>query len=217
MTDKTKEFIDKAIKIHGDKYDYSKVEYIKSKDKVIIICKEHGDFLQTPGGHIQKKGCKKCGIDKHLKNNIIILQQNAKINGDKYRKTKEKFIEESVKIHGDKYNYSKVEYMKSKDKVIIICKEHGDFLQTPGGHLQGNGCKKCGFENTANNKRYNNKDFIEKAIEIHQDKYDYSNIIYISSITKVKIICKKHGEFEQTPSQHLSGAGCIFLHIRSGK
>ena len=68
--------------------------------------------------------------------------------------------------------------------------------------------KKCGFENTANNKRYNNKDFIEKAIEIHQDKYDYSNIIYISSITKVKIICKKHGEFEQIPSKHLSGAGC---------
>jgi len=64
MTDKTKEFIDKAIKIHGNKYDYSKVEYIKSNDKVYIICNIHGEFQQTPNGHIQKKGCKKCGILK---------------------------------------------------------------------------------------------------------------------------------------------------------
>jgi hypothetical protein len=117
----TNKFIIKAIEIHGDKYDYSKVKYVKAREKVIITCKEHGDFEQTPNGHLSKESvCRKCSTE---------------INSDKLRKTTEQFIEESKQIHSDKYDYSKVEYKNAGEKVIIICKEHGEFLQTPNSHL----------------------------------------------------------------------------------
>ena len=202
------EFIKKAIEIHQDKYDYSKVKYINSKSKIIIICKEHGEFEQIPYCHLSGNGCKKCGIEKNLKNNLIILQQNAKINGDKYRKTKEQFIEEAIKIHEDKYDYSKIQYLNSNTKILINCKKHGDFEQIASGHLRGYGCKKCGIESSINNRKSNTEWFINKCIIVHKDKYDYSKVKYINSKSKIIIICKEHGEFEQIPSGHLSGAGC---------
>ena len=185
----TNEFIIKAIEIHGDKYDYSKVEYIKAMEKVIIICKEHGNFEQTPNGHLDEKGCGKC---------------STKINADKQRKTENQFIEEAIQIHGNKYDYSKVEYKNAKDKLIIICKEHGEFLQTPNSHLsKGSGCIKC-----AGCYKSNTEEFVKKLKEVHGDKYDYSKVEYKKANEKVIIICKKHGEFEQSPNKHLNGNGC---------
>ena len=194
QNEKTKLFIEKSIKIHGDKYDYSKVEYIKSEEHIIIICKEHGDYLQQPNNHLQGKGCKKCGI-KNTK-----LKKTSNI---------EEFIEKALKVHGDKYDYSKVEYIKSEENIIIICKEHGDYLQQPNNHLQGKGCKKCGIKNTKLKKTSNIEEFIEKVLKVHDDKYDYSKVEYNNCHKNVIIICKKHGEFLQTPSSHLSGHGCI--------
>lgn len=182
MTDKTKEFIDKAIQIHGYKYDYSKVEYINSKTKVQIICKEHGGFLQNPSKHLQKQGCCKCGGHIKLSN--------------------QDFIDKAIQMHGDKYDYSKVKYINSQTKIIITCKIHGDYLQVPNSHLQGCGCINCG-----NKQRLSNDEFINKAKEIHMDKYDYSKVEYFNSNTKVQIICKEHGEFSITPHVHLSGYG----------
>ena len=49
----TETFIRKCLNIRGDKYDYSKVIYLKSKSKVEIICKEHGSFYQTPNNHLK--------------------------------------------------------------------------------------------------------------------------------------------------------------------
>ena len=93
--------------------------------------------------------------------------------------------------------------------MIIICKEHGEFLQTPNGHLSNNGCKKCGTIIITNKSRKNINEFIEEAKIIHGDKYDYSKVIYINAFTNVIIICKEHGEFLQTPSTHLkSKIGC---------
>ncbi len=189
MTDKTKEFIKKAVSVHGDKYDYSKVEYITAKTKVIIICKIHDEFEQTPSDHLNDRGCNKCGV----------LKRN-----DKSRYTSEIFIEKAEEIHKKLYDYSKVNYIDSKTKVIIICKEHGEFLQAPNKHLQNHRCPKC----MCRGKR-NNEEFIEKAKEIHGDKYDYSKVNYINSQTKVIIICKEHGEFSQVPNSHLQNNGCI--------
>lgn len=122
-------FIEKSKKVHGNKYDYSKVEYINSKTKVCIICPEHGEFWQTPHSHINGKGCKKCGIEKRIKSTKLQVEE---------------FIEKSKKKHGDKYDYSLItEYKKGKDKIPIICKKHGVFYQRAEDHLFGHGCKKC--------------------------------------------------------------------------
>lgn len=175
------EIIEKAIKIHGNKYDYSNVNYINTMTKIEIICKinKHGSFFQMPNNHISKKqGCPKCS-------GRLILH--------------EEFIEKSKKIHNHKYDYSKSIYTKAINKIIIICKIHGEFKQTAFSHLQGQGCSKC-YGGVA----FTIKNFIENANKIHNHLYDYSNVIYINSNTKVDIICKIHGIFKQSPMCHIN-------------
>lgn len=117
------EFIRRAREIHGDKYDYSKVDYKSNKDKVTIICPKHGEFQQKPNKHISRKdGCPKCA-NKYV--------------------TNDEFIEKAKKIHGDKYDYSKVNYVNNTTPIEIICKKHGSFWQTPDKHLQRHGCPIC--------------------------------------------------------------------------
>jgi hypothetical protein len=140
----TEQFIENAIEVHGDKYDYSKVIYKNCDTKIIITCKEHGEFLQTPYKHLLPQGCRKCG------NNRTSNQQ---------RDTKEKFISKSIIIHGESYDYSKVEYKNSRIKVIIICKEHGEYLQQPYNHLQGNGCPNCRLDIMGKWNKSNKEDF----------------------------------------------------------
>lgn len=122
----TTDFIEKARKVHGDKYDYSKTIYEKSNKKVIIICKKHGEFLQRPNGHLNNRGCQQCGKTLKL--------------------TKNEFINSSNKIHNNFYNYSKINYINSITKLKIICPIHEEFWQTPGNHLSGKGCKHCGVK-----------------------------------------------------------------------
>ena len=189
----TTELLTKANKIHGDKYDYSKLQYINSYKKVKIICKIHGEFEQSPTDHLSGRGCKLCANTN---------------NGNRIKSNTTEFITKAKEIHGDKYDYSKVDYSKALEKIIIICKMHGEFEQQPSGHLTGYGCNKCAIENNNEKRRSNTVEFIEKSNKIHDDKYDYSKTDYINSTTKVTIICKKHSEYEQTPSGHLSGHGC---------
>ena len=117
------------------------------------------------------------------------------------------FIEKAKQIHNDKYNYSKVNYVNSRTKVCIICPEHGEFWQTPHNHLKGYGCTKCGKEKS-HLPKITTEDFIAKSKEIHGNKYDYSKACYKTCDTKVCIICPEHGEFWQTPSNHINGSGC---------
>ena len=189
----TDEFIERAKRIHGDKYDYSKVDYKGSKEKVCIICPEHGEFLQIPSAHLMGNGCKKCA--------------NEKLYNERH-KNNEQFIKDSKKIHGNKYDYSKVNYVNSFTKVCIICPEHGEFWQTPANHLSGKGCIICGRNSSDSKKRSNKSEFIEKAKEVHNNRYEYSKVEYINALTKVCIICPEHGEFMQTPNTHLDGHGC---------
>ena len=191
-----KDFIQEAKRIHGDKYDYSKVEYIDSATKVCIICPEHGEFWQVPPSHLRGNGCNKCS--KPVYNT-------------------ESFIEKARELHGDKYDYSKVEYKNSSTKVCIICPEHGEFWVTPNNHIRKKGCPSCAIINVHKIQKLSTESFIEKAREVHGDKYDYSKVEYgKNNMESVCIICPKHGEFWQKPVKHLSGHGCLkckFSHL----
>ncbi|APU92762.1 DUF723 domain-containing protein [Salmonella enterica subsp. enterica serovar Anatum] len=186
-------FIEKARKVHGDKYDYSMVVYVSNRTPVMIICPEHGMFLQRPDHHLSGSGCLLCGV---------------KQRSDKRRLTQEEFITRAREVHGDKYNYSQVEYQNSDTNIKIICKKHGEFMQIPFNHLKGHGCPSCGFEQNAKQQTSTAKEFITRAREVHGDRYDYSLVEYEHNKKPVKIICKKHGEFIQIPNNHLTGAGC---------
>jgi very-short-patch-repair endonuclease len=180
----TNEFIIKARLKHNDKYDYSKVNYINDYTKIIIICKEHGEFKQQPNSHLRGTGCPGCS------------------NTRKY--TTDDFINRSITIHGNRYDYSKSIYIDKFIKIIIICKEHGEFELQPAYHLKGTGCLKCSKTYSIDKKL----DFINKSIDKHNNKYDYSKVIYINDNTKVTIICNIHGEFLQLPRNHIVGSGC---------
>jgi hypothetical protein len=118
-------------------------------------------------------------------------------------------VEKAIIIHGDTYIYSKVEYKKTIEKVIIICKLHGEFEITPNSHLNGSGCYYCGKLTMAQKQTFTKEEFIQKSIDIHGNNYDYSKVEYVNNHTKILIVCKKHRIFEQTPRGHLSGRGCI--------
>ena len=118
--------------------------------------------------------------------------------------TTEQFIEKARQVHGDKYDYSQSVYVNTITPICIICPEHGEFKQTPHMHLQGNGCPKCFNKKRGDTTRMTTEEFIKRAREIHGDKYDYSKTIYKNIMTKVCIICPEHGEFKQTPNDHLN-------------
>lgn len=118
------------------------------------------------------------------------------------------WLQRAKQQHGDKYDYSKVVYTKARDKVVIICDVHGEFEQVAHSHVKGMGCKKCALSKTAESRKLNIANFIARSNEIHENRYDYSSSKYITSATPLVIICPIHGEFEQTPSNHLAGKGC---------
>jgi hypothetical protein len=183
------DFIIDSKKIHGEKYNYSLVNYIKNNVKIKLICPEHGEFEITPNDHLSKGvGCNKCnnaGVSK--KNNL------GKIIIDKF----------NIK-HNNFYDYSLVKYNGTDSNINIICPLHGIFEQKPHHHLTGHGCQEC-----KNVKKLTNEKFIEKSKIIHGDKYDYSLVEYINNRNKLKIICQIHGEFNVTSNDHLSKkVGC---------
>jgi hypothetical protein len=195
------EFVDKATKIHNNKYDYSKSVYINGKTKTCILCPTHGLFWQTPDAHLQRQGCKKCGFNKI---------------GNKLSSNKEEFINRSKTVHRIKYDYSKVEYKNALTKVTIVCPLHGEFAQTPMAHLKGRRCQKCGVDLQKLSMIYSNDEYIYQAKLLHKNTYDYSKINYVNAHTKICIRCKKHGDFYQTPNSHLNGNGCPkCIHIIS--
>jgi hypothetical protein len=122
--------------------------------------------------------------------------------------TTDEFIRKAKEVHGDKYNYDKTNYVRSNEKVTITCPIHGDFMQIPSEHLRGKGCPICGEEKRKQNRRKTNNDFISKAKEVHGDKYNYDKTNYEYSNQKVIITCPIHGDFMQTPNDHIAGRGC---------
>lgn len=187
-------FIDKMKKVHGDKYDYSLVQYSGLKNKVTIICKTHGQFTQTPNNHLYKKhGCPICGGSKKLTKDGFIINANIK--------------------HNHRYDYTLVNYKNFYTKVNIICKSHGLFGQTPANHINGHGCPTC-----VGLKKLTREEFINRSNEIHNHKYDYSMVIYNGMNKKIKILCPLHGVFEQTPNNHINQInGCPTCNTSKGE
>jgi very-short-patch-repair endonuclease len=124
------------------------------------------------------------------------------------RKTTAQFIEQAIVVHGNKYDYSSIQYVSSRKKVVILCGVHGRFAQLPGSHLSGYGCPGCKGLAISASLRNSRQQFIDKAVQVHGDRYDYSGVEYSSGKSPVKIRCSCHGWFEQRPDNHLSGAGC---------
>lgn len=190
------EFIKRSKYKHGDKFDYSLVEYKNQYEKVKIICPEHGEFLQIPKSHMSGNGCKKCS--NYL--NKIKFTDVKKI----HKLDLKTIITRLSEIYD--YDYSKCEldvvFLKN-----IMCKKHGFFNKRLNNHLRQNqGCTKC------RSNKSNIHEFIKKSNLIHQNEYDYSNSFYINNRTKIEIKCKDHGVFKQTPTKHLSGQGCPICH-----
>lgn len=183
--DSTLNYIAKCQKKHGNKYDYSKTKYIGTHEKVYIICSIHGGFWQLATNHLQGQGCPDC-VDK--------TKQTTTCNN-------ELFKDKAILKHGNKYDYSNIEYKNARSILEIKCNLHNDiFFQSANNHLNGQGCPKC-FGNILKT----NEQFINEAIEIHDDKFNYDRVEYMNSNTNVKIYCKIHDYlFDQTPANHLT-------------
>ena len=191
------EYIERLNKIHNHKYDYTLLPTtLSTYTRVDIICKTHGVFNQTLGAHLQGTGCPHCNW------------------ANKKKRTQDRLIKQANVIHNGAYDYSKVDYTDKSIPVTIICKHHGEFKMRLWSHVYGpDKCPLCG-----SGKKRNTEDFITLAREVHGGRYDYSQTNYINAKTKVTIICKQHGAFEQTPDSHLTThQGCPNCKASSGE
>lgn len=189
LEERRNSFLETAHKIHGDRYDYSQIEYVNKTTPIKIICKEHGPFMQTPETHRDGYGCSLCS--------------------GKRKPTTEEWVDSVKHLYDGRYDLSKVQYIDNKTPVEVVCSKHGSFYPIPNNYRKGiSGCPRCNDELKHERYSSNTKEFIEKACKVHGDRYDYSKVDYYNKSRGVLIICKEHGEFEQAPSVHLSGSGC---------
>lgn len=255
--DRTPEFIEKARKLHGDKFGYSKTKYAGSNVKLIITCPEHGDIITHPSTHMQGTGCPKCSAeavskfhrhttedfvedcikrfgDKHDYSQVVYVNSYVpvkircekhgwfevapamyktwktgcsmcaeEVRAKEYGISFKEFVKRAKDAHGDRYDYHEEDYTYIKEKTRVTCREHGDWWINGIHHTRGVGCAKC-----AGVVLKTNEQFIEEAMKVHGDKYDYSKTFYTLNRNKVTIVCPTHGEFKQVASSHLRGSGC---------
>lgn len=174
------DFLGEAVKFHGTKYDYSKVEYLNFNSKVIIGCPEHGEFEQSAGMHMQGRGCQKCSQIEM---------------GMSYRLDTDTWLGRVKETHGDLYDYSESVYVTSNDKIKIICAIHGPFMQRPACHVKGKGCIKCRNDKTTYDmvERYSSDDELAKrAGSIYILEMTDGNEIFL----KLGITCNKKGRMK---------------------
>jgi hypothetical protein len=190
------DFIKKAKEANpGKDYTYGKAVYTSYFKKLTITCAVHGDFEQTPAGHLGGHGCPKCAFITRI---------------TKTTKPLNKFIEEAKSVHNGKgYSYGKAVYSGAFKKLTITCPIHGDFEQSPDGHLSGRICHACSLVESANARRFTLLAFVEKANSVHVGKgFTYERAKYFGQETKLTITCPIHGDFEQVAGSHLVGRGC---------
>lgn len=187
------EFIKKSKELHGNIYDYNKTIYINAKDKLIITCIEHGNFIVSANKH----------LDKRYKQGCPICTKNEQERIRKEKSLREFYIE-AKEIHGNKYDYSEVYFEKRKEKIKIHCMvdNHPPFEQTVDNHLQGQGCPKCGREIAGLKRRTPEDEFFNDCSYIHENQYDYSNTKYNGMFEPIYPTCIEHGEFEVLAVKH---------------
>lgn len=197
----TTEFIQRAKEIHGNKYDYSKSEYVNKNTKVCIICPKHGEFWQKAEDHYSGHGCRKCYEEWFIANQTFPV---------------EVFLEKAKERFGDKYVYDLSKYETLNSTITITCPEHGTYEQVANTHLETEGCPRCGRLKANKTKSLTQEEFIYKCKDVHGDKYDYSKVEYVKGRDKITIICPEHGEFITTASGHLyMGYGCPKCILKS--
>lgn len=178
----------------GDKYSFNKSVFIAPRQPIVITCNKHGDFKTTPEVFKQTKlGCKACGYEH-------ISKKQSYTKEDFERVCEVKFGSRLTCIEYDKYD----------NVAKLNCEVHGIFHKAPKLVVKSkHGCSKCARDNIAKIHSASQKDVISKFKKKHGDKFDYSKVDYTNSASKVRIICKKHGEFEQLPLDHLNSTyGC---------
>ena len=180
----TEGFVEKARATHGDRYDYSKVEYTGAFEKVIVGCRLHGDFKTNAGAHTSGNNCPHCsGVP---------------------RRTTDEFKAQADEIHKGRYSYEKSKFVNTTTKLTVTCPIHGDFNITPVRHTSGDGCKKCSYDA----QKDTTDSFIDKAKVIHNGIYSYSKAVYKGTTEKLIVTCPHHGDFLTAAKDHLQGKGC---------
>jgi hypothetical protein len=198
------EFINRIHKLFGNTYDYTFCKYVKSDEKVKIICNTHGEFSILPHKLLSGNGCPNCAN--------LSRSNKLSISFDE-------FVAKAVNKHGDKFLYSKISYKSmSVGKIDITCKKHNEvFSQLPIIHLRSkSGCPSCKKESVSKSKIGSLDSFIEKASSVHNNYYCYDKSEYINTSSKILITCPVHGDFKQIVRDHLRGSGCSKC-ILSGK
>jgi hypothetical protein len=208
-------FKTKASKIHNNKYDYSRFNYINAKTVGLIICPIHGDVYQTPEKHITKnaKGCQKCwhtemsNCLKGVKKSVVKF------------KDKEKFLDKCHKKYGNKFEYDLTNYNGiTKNEIVITCPVHGVFKSIPVNHVTANnktGCYQCGMSRKAVSKTKDTEDFKKRIESVYGNIYQYPNInnVYKNRKSIITINCSIHGDFKKIAGKHLSGQGCFQCRV----
>lgn len=180
----TEKFIVKSKSIYGESYDYSKVVYLGKLVKVELVCPSHGSFFLTPDAHYVR-GCPRCSAIRRC--------TSARMSASK-------FVEKAKRIHGNRYGYHLLEYRGKREKVLIVCPEHGNFWQLPFNHLSGRGCQACvGLE------RYTRETFVRRARKLYGDQFSYDNMKDGGCLDSVVITCRRHGDFTIRANGFLTG------------
>ena len=209
-------FIIRANQFHGNKYNYSKFNYVNAKTKSIIICPEHGEFLQKPDHHLRKNaiGCPGCVVE-----NKVLIANNLNFKIPKREQLSfENFKTRAIEKFGSKFFYHKEDYIQlTGNKIRIICPDHGEFLSDPRNHLiSSNGCSKCGKQKASKAMTTTYDNFLNQVNNKYNNKYIYpedNRILYKNKKSKLKIICPEHGEFVLTAQKHLSRSECFQCRI----
>jgi hypothetical protein len=197
LSERTRDFLDRAHLINGDRYGYENVVYLNNRTAVSIICPIHGLFSQKSRNHLRGYGCRKCANQ---------LQ------------TTTDFIRKAEFRHGNFYSYDLTVYETTRKMVTIRCPLHGPFEQKAGAHLHGAGCAECARAKSREAHLHDLKWFLERARKAHGTKFSYESVIYTGIDTKVTIGCPIHGPVEQTPYCHITSQfGCSLCALSLGR
>jgi hypothetical protein len=187
-------FVKAAREIHGKKYSYSRTVFTRCSEKVNIVCRKHGDFEQRAGAHLMGQGCRACAEDEKFAQKSL-----PKI-------TFESFLQKALSAHGDYYDYSQVVLNGFRQKIKIVCPEHGVFEQGPTSHCKGRGCARCGNLEKDYKTRPTIKDVGPMLKKLHPT-LKFSNLHNVLG-DKINCKCRKHGEFKRGLRSLLDGKGC---------
>ena len=180
------EFIEKARKVHGDKYDYSKVKYINSRSKVCIICPEHGEFWQTPAKHLSGHGCAFCNEYKMEEKIKLFLNENN---------VKYKYQYRNEWLKNNNGNFLSIDFYLPEYNLAIECQgvQHFKSVEYFGGndrfHQQIINDKTK--RNLCEKHNVNILYVIEKRVKTSIDLYN-DNMVLVDKITMNKIKNASH-------------------------